>query len=191
MAEGLAGLGLPVFLYGRMASSDERRERHFFREGGPARMAGRMRSGELVPDLGPAEPHPSAGAVLVTARPPLGAFNVELEGIDLDAARRIASGLRESGGGIEGVRAIAIDLGDGVMQISTNVHDPARTPLGRIVDEVRRLAAPLGGEAVAAELIGLIPERGLAAYPSEVPIRGPDPHQRTIEAKLALDGLLD
>ena len=58
-----------------------------------------MEGGELRPDFGPPLPHPRAGATLVTARPPLAAFNVELEGADLDAARAVAAELREAGEG--------------------------------------------------------------------------------------------
>ena len=76
-AEGIAALGIPVFLYGELASDGDRRERAFFRHGGPAELARRMASGELRPDLGPDQPHPSAGATLVTARRPLVAFNAE------------------------------------------------------------------------------------------------------------------
>jgi len=184
IADGLAALGLPVFLYGRLASAAPRRERHHFRAGGPERLAERMASGELHPDLGPPAPHPTAGAALVTARPPLGAFNVEISGIDLEAARAVAAELRESGGGMEGVRAIAIELGDGRMQISTNVHDPAATTLGRVATEVDRLARGRGGTADGAELVGLVPERALAGYPPEIPIAGADPIGRTIEARL-------
>ncbi len=144
-----------------------------------------MAAGELVPDLGPAAPHPSAGAVLVTARPPLAAFNVELAGADLAAGRRIAAALRESGGGLEGVRAIALELADGTVQISTNVHDPVRMPLAAVVAEVERLAAERGGRAVAAELVGLIPAAALVGYPEHVPIRDFDPAARTLEARLA------
>lgn len=185
VAEGLAALGLPVFLYGELAVSAERRERHFFRHGGIEALGERMSGGELTPDLGPRVPHPSAGAVLVTARPPLAAFNVELEGVGLEAGREIAAELRESGGGMSGVRALAIDLGAGTTQISTNVHDPVAVGLGSVVAEVERLAAPRGGRAVAAELIGLVPEAALNGYPERVPIRDFDLASRTIEARLA------
>ena len=76
LAEGIAALDIPVFFYGELATSPERKERAYFRQGGPAELARRMGSGELKPDLGPDEPHPSAGATLVTAREPLVAFNV-------------------------------------------------------------------------------------------------------------------
>src|SRR3954451_2369923 len=38
-AEGIAGLGIPVFFYGELASSPERVERAYFREGGPTELA--------------------------------------------------------------------------------------------------------------------------------------------------------
>jgi hypothetical protein len=70
-AAGIAALGIPVFFYGELAANPERAERAYFRRGGPAELARRMGSGELQPDLGPSEPHPTAGATLVTAREPL------------------------------------------------------------------------------------------------------------------------
>ncbi len=184
VAEQLASLGLPVFLYGELASSPERAERAYFRHGGPAALARRVRSGEVVPDLGPAAAHETAGGVLVTARGPLAAFNVELEGADAETGSEVARALRESGGGLEGVRAIAVELAAGRIQISTNVHDPGAVPLARVVEEVRRLAAAHGARPVAAELVGLVPAAALDGYPDDVPIMGPDPHHRTIERRL-------
>ncbi len=67
---------------------------------------------------------------LITARPPLAAFNVELDSGDADLARAVAAGLRESGGGLGGVRAIGLALSSGRSQVSTNVHDPLAVPLG-------------------------------------------------------------
>lgn len=173
-----------MLLYGALASSAERTERAYFRHGGPAELGRRMRAREVAPDLGPAEPHPSAGAVLLTARAPLAAFNVELEGADPEAGREIAALLRESGGGLRGVRAIAIELAPGRIQISTNVHDPARMRLGRVVEAVRELACARGARPIAAELVGLVPEAALIGFPDEVPIIGADPGTRTIEFRL-------
>jgi glutamate formiminotransferase/glutamate formiminotransferase/formiminotetrahydrofolate cyclodeaminase len=184
VAARLARLELPVFLYGELAVADERRERHHFRDGGLDRLTARMASGELVADFGPAAPHPTAGAVLVTARPPLAAFNLELEGANLAAAGAIAGQVRESGGGLPGVRAIAIDLGNGRMQISTNVHDPASVPLARLVAEVERRAGAVGARVVASEIVGLVPEAALRDYPEAVPIRDFDRFRGVIESRL-------
>jgi glutamate formiminotransferase len=185
LAAEIGALGVPVFLYGELAAGPERRERAFFRNGGLAELWLRMESGELRPDRGPALPHPTAGATLVTARPPLAAFNVELDSGDVEVARAVAAGLRESGGGLPGVRAIGLALGSGRGQVSTNVHDPLVTPLALVVERVRELAAPLGARPLEAELVGLVPKAALAGYPADVPIRGFDPARQMIERRVA------
>jgi glutamate formiminotransferase / 5-formyltetrahydrofolate cyclo-ligase len=185
LAAGIGELGIPVFLYGDLATTPEHVERAYFRNGGLTELWLRMESGELRPDRGPAEPHRTAGATLVTARRPLAAFNVELDSGDLDLARAVAAGLRESGGGLPGVRAIGLPLSGPRAQVSTNVHDPIAVPLARVVERVRELAAPLGAAPVAAELIGLIPVAALSGYPEDVPIRDFDAKRQTIESRLA------
>jgi glutamate formiminotransferase len=184
VAAEIGELGVPVFLYGELAAGPERAERAHFRGGGLAGLRSRMEAGERA-DRGPALPHRTAGAALVTARPPLGAFNVELDSDDLDLARAVAAGLRESGGGLRGVRAIGLPLASGRTQVSTNVHDPVATPLAEVVERVRALAAPLGVRPLEAELVGLVPAAALTGYPDDVPIRGFDPERQTIERRLA------
>lgn len=185
VATAIGALGVPVFLYGDLASGPDRVERAYFRNGGMSELWLRMEAGELRPDFGPVAPHRTAGATLVTARPPLGAFNIELDSGDVDLARAVAAGLRESGGGLPGVRAIGLPLSSGRVQVSTNVHDPIAVPLGAVVERVRELAAPLGARPAEAELIGLIPTAAVAGYPDDVPIRGFDPESQTIERRLA------
>jgi glutamate formiminotransferase / 5-formyltetrahydrofolate cyclo-ligase len=180
-AERIAALDIPVFFYGELASSPERRERAFFRRGGPAELARRMRAGELEPDLGPTEPHPSAGATLVTAREPLVAFNVELDTPNPEIARAVAAGLREAGGGLPGVRALGLPRDGGRTQISVNVHDPRAVPLAKVVSEISRLAAEQGVRAIEAELVGLAPAAAVEGYPGDPPIRGFDPERDVIE----------
>jgi len=178
-----AELDVPVFLYGELATSEERRERAYFREGGVARLAARMAAGELVPDRGPAEAHPTAGATLVTARPPLAAFNVFLDSPDPKLARLVAAGVRESGGGLPGVRAIGLPF-EGVTQVSTNVHDPFRVRLGEVVAEVRRLAEPLGARATSAEIVGLVPSATMEGFPGDVELVDPDADSHLLEARI-------
>ena len=173
-----------MFLYGELAAQESHRERAFFRAGGLVELMRRVEGGELRPDFGPAELHPTAGATLVTARPPLAAFNVELEGADLAAAREVASRLREAGGGLEGVRAIGIDLGNGRTQVSTNVHDPATVSLATVAMRIRDLAAPHGARPVGAEIVGLVPERALDGWPDALPIAGFDPAKQVIERRV-------
>jgi glutamate formiminotransferase / 5-formyltetrahydrofolate cyclo-ligase len=184
VAERIAALGVPVFLYGELASSEARRERAFFREGGLPALRTRMASGELAPDFGPSAPHPTAGATLVTARPPLAAFNIELDTADAAVAQRVAAALREAGGGLAGVRAIGLPLEGGRSQVSTNVHDPISVPLRMVVARVAELAAEQGARPVEAEVVGLVPAAAMQGFPLQIPIRGFDPDRHLIERRL-------
>ena len=175
-----AELGVPVFLYGELATRPEQRERAWLRKGGWRGLAGRVEAGELRPDFGPARAHPTAGAVLATARPPLVAFNLELASTDVDLARAIAGEIREAGGGLPGVRAIGLYLERrGRAQVSTNVHDPRATPLRTVVEAVRRRA-----EVAEAELVGLAPRAALEGFPEDLPIRGFSPERHVLENAL-------
>jgi glutamate formiminotransferase / 5-formyltetrahydrofolate cyclo-ligase len=173
-------LGVPVFLYGDLATAPERVERAALREGGPQRLSDRLRRGELRPDFGPAKLHPSAGATLVTARPPLVAFNLELETDDVELARRVAASIREAGAGLPGVRALGLRLaGRDRAQVSVNVQDPPRTPLREIVAAVRAQA-----RVACAELVGLAPRAAFEGFPTDLPVRGFDPDRHLIENAL-------
>jgi glutamate formiminotransferase / 5-formyltetrahydrofolate cyclo-ligase len=183
LADAIAVLGVPVFLYGELAGAPERRERAFFRRGGLDALRTRMTGGDLRPDRGPSAPHPTAGATLVTARPPLAAFNLELEGASLAAAREIAGSLRESGGGIPGVRAIGLAHGERT-QVSTNVHDPVAVPLAEVVARVADLAAAHGARIAQAEIVGLVPRAALAGFPADLPLGDFDPRRGVIEERL-------
>ncbi len=173
-------LELPVFLYGALATSAGHEERADIRRGGPQVLQGRMATGELVPDFGPPRPHPTAGALLVTARPPLLAFNVDLQTKDAELAKRIAARLRESNGGPPGVRAIGLYLpARERAQVSFNVHDHAGVPLRMLIDEVAK-EAPIA----EAELVGLAPRAAFEDFPEEIPLRGFDPDRHLIENAL-------
>ncbi len=153
-------VGLPVFLYGELASG---RGPAFFRRGGPSELQRRIDAGELKPDFGPARLHASAGAVLVGARRPLIAFNVNLEG-ELHAAREIASIVRESGGGFPGVRALGLELpSSGLVQVSMNVEDWEASALHDIVASVEKEALSRAATVVGSELVGLMPAGAAAA----------------------------
>ena len=173
--------GVPVFLYGDLATRAEHSERAWLRRGGPAELARRMEAGELVPDYGPQHAHPSAGATLATARPPLLAFNVDLATEDVELAKSIAAELRESGGGPPGVRALGLYLAERRRaQVSTNVHDHRAVPLAEIVERVRARAPVAEGE-----LIGLAPRAAFDGFPEDVPLRGFSPERHILEEALA------
>jgi glutamate formiminotransferase len=153
-------LGLPVFLYGELAPG---RGPAFFRRGGTQELQRRLDAGELEPDIGPKRLDDRAGGVIVGARRPLIAFNVNLRG-DLDAAKAIAAMVRETGGGFPGVRALGLDLPRaGVVQVSMNVEDWEAAALHEIVARIEAEASAHGAEVVGSELVGLMPAGAAAA----------------------------
>ena len=154
-------LGLPVFLYGELAPG---RGPAFFRSGGPAELARRLSAGELRPDFGPEALHPTAGGVIVGARKPLIAFNVDLRGGSVDDARAIASVVRERDGGFPGVRALGLDLpAAGRVQVSMNVEDWEAVALHEIVARIEAEASARGVEVAGCELVGLMPAGAAAS----------------------------
>ncbi len=153
-------LRLPVFLYGELAPG---RGPAFFRRGGRKELQRRVDAGELAPDFGPKRLDERAGGVIVGARRPLIAFNVNLRG-ELDAAKAVAAVVRETGGGFPGVRALGLDLPRaGVVQVSMNVEDWEAAALHEIVARIEAEAAAHGAEVVGSELVGLMPAGAAAA----------------------------
>jgi glutamate formiminotransferase len=168
-----------VFLYGTLAGG---RTRAQLRSGGPAELGRRIEANELRPDFGPPRLHPTAGAVLVAARPPLVAFNVELAPErTLDQARALAAEIREGGShGLPGVRAIGLWLDTaGHAQVSTNVEDYARASPADVVAAIIALAGR--GAIRNTELVGLAPSAAFEGFPPDVPLVG----CQTIEDALA------
>ena len=142
-------LGLPVFLY-----APPERGPAFYRRPG---LQQRIDRGELTPDFGPSQLHPSAGGVILGARRPLIAFNVNLRG-DLAVAREVAALVREKGGGFPGVRALGLDLPrQGLVQVSMNVEDWEAAALHDIVARIEQEANARGAEVAGSELVGLMP----------------------------------
>jgi glutamate formiminotransferase len=173
-------LDLPVLLYGALAQGRTRAE---LRRGGPAELARRLTGGDLRPDFGPSCAHPSAGATLVAARPPLVAFNVTLRPpATLEQAREIAARIREGGAeGLPGLKAIGLQLArQQEVQVSMNVERPDLTPLRDVVAAIARQAP-----VATAELVGLAPEAAFDGFPEDLPIPGFDPEAHLIERALA------
>jgi glutamate formiminotransferase / 5-formyltetrahydrofolate cyclo-ligase len=151
-------LALPVFLY-----APPERGPAFYRRGGPEGLQRRIDEGELVPDFGPRRLHATAGGVILGARRPLIAFNVNLRG-DVAVARAIAAVVREKGGGFRGVRALGLELPRaGLAQVSMNVEDWEASALHEIVARIEYEAAARGAEVAGSELVGLMPAGAAAA----------------------------
>jgi glutamate formiminotransferase len=158
LAARLGALGLPVFVY-----DPPERGPAFYRRGGPAQLQKRMDEGELAPDFGPAQLDPSAGGVIVGARRPLIAFNVNLHA-SLEVAREIAAIIREVDGGFYGVRALGLELPTaGCVQVSMNIEDWEVSPPHEVVGRIRREAWLRGVEVAGSELVGLVPAGAVVA----------------------------
>ena len=166
-AARIGRLGIPVYYYGR-ASEPAGRTLASIRRGGfealaPGAAAGRARA-DVPGCAGDGTPvhhfaHPTAGAVCVGAREVLLAWNVDIEGVSLVDAKGIAAGIRESGGGFRGLRAMAVFLPDqGRTQVSMNLEAPETTDPMEVFRAIERDVTTRGGCVVGTEVIGLAPD---------------------------------
>jgi len=155
---------LPVYLYAAAAMRPERRVLADIRRPQFEGLAAMMAAPGGEPDFGPPTPHPTAGAVVVGARPFLVAWNIELSTPDVAIAKRIAGAIRERDGGLPRVQALGLLLDDlGVAQVSMNLLDTSVTPMWRVWEEVHRLAREGGVTLRGSELIGLAPQAAILA----------------------------
>ena len=155
-----AELNLPVYLYEESATSLERQNLENIRTGEYEILKKEIGSSpNRVPDFGPRTLGP-AGAVVIGARQPLIAFNVYLTTDDLSIAQKIARAIRYSSGGLRYVKAIGLMV-HGQAQVSMNLTNFRQTPLGRVVEMIRREAASYGAAIHHSELVGLIPQAAL------------------------------
>ncbi len=156
-------LNVPVFLYEQAAAKAERANLESIRRGGLEGLASRMASDPAwAPDYGPRALHPTAGATVIGARPPLIAYNVNLETDDLAVAKAIAKVVRFSSGGLPCVKAIGVSLASRrIVQVSMNLTNFEQTPIHVAYEAVRREAEQRGVRVSGSEIIGLIPQRAL------------------------------
>jgi glutamate formiminotransferase len=181
-----AEIGLPVFLYG---DSEPERGPAFYRRGGPEELQRRVDAGELRPDYGRAELDERAGGVIVGARRPLIAFNVNLATDHVEIARGIAAVVREKGGGFPGVRALGLLLPKaGRAQVSMNVEDYEAAALHDIVERIESEASAHGVEVAAAELVGLMPAGAAATAAGAVLRIDGFSRSRVLEVRLLEQG---
>jgi glutamate formiminotransferase len=159
-------LNLPVYLYEEAASHPERKNLAEIRRGGIEGLARRMAEDGWRPDFGEARPHPTAGATAIGARPILIAYNVNLDSDRLDVAKRIASVIRASGGGLDHLKAMGVRLDHrGVVQVSMNLTDYRRTAMATVFDAVSREALVDGVAVLESEIVGLVPSDALPPDP--------------------------
>ncbi len=155
---------IPVFLYEDAASRPERRNLEDIRRGEFEGLAAKLALPDWTPDFGPSSPHASAGAVAIGARMPLIAFNVNLGTERIEVAKKIASAIRLSSGGLRFVKAMGVTLADrGLVQVSMNLTNYEKTPIFRAFELIKREAARYGVPVVESEIVGLVPSAALVA----------------------------
>jgi len=174
-AQALANtLNIPVHLYGAAARSEERRSLPTLRRGGFEQLAAHQAAEGGEPDFGPREPHPTAGATAVGARPLMAAWNIALAGADaatlLTVAKEIAREIRgATPGGVRGLQALGFPLtSKGIAQVSMNLHDLlAATGRGDTLHAIRErvdvAARHRGVQIGETEVVGLLPKHALHA----------------------------
>lgn len=136
------------------------------------------------PDVGGPNLHPTAGASAVGARKFLIAFNLFLDTPDVAVARAIARDIRQSGGGLAGVKAMGVSA-QGQAQVSMNITDFQRTPVGDVYAAVKEKARRHSARPVSAELIGLIPDAAVERNSEWVRLLHEfDPDSKILERRL-------
>ena len=141
------------------------------------------------PDVGGPSLHPTAGASAVGARRFLIALNLYLNTAEVAVARAIAKDIRQSGGGLAGVKAMGVSAHNQA-QVSMNITDFTRTPVGEVYAAVKEKARRHGAAPALAELIGLIPEAALERNSEWLRLLGDmgpagfDPDQKVLERRL-------
>ena len=170
---------VPVFFYAEAAARRDRRELPIVRRGGFEQLAERLCAPAWRPDAGPAAPHPTAGAAVIGARRPLIAFNAVLDSGDLTVADGIARAVRESSGGLPGVRALPIFLASrGLTQVSMNLLDYERTSPRTVGRRVEMEAHRVGVRVREYELVGCAPAETFEPWPDTfAPVAGLKPSQ--------------
>jgi glutamate formiminotransferase len=153
---------VPVYLYEEASTNPARKNLEDIRRGGFEGLAAKMSSPGWAPDYGPPAPHPSAGASVVGARMPLIAYNINLATNRLDVAKKIAGAIRYSSGGFRYVKAMGIAIEDrGIVQVSMNLTNYAKTSIFQVFEAVTREAERYGVDVLESEIVGLVPAAAL------------------------------
>ncbi|MFN2120432.1 MAG: glutamate formimidoyltransferase [Anaerolineales bacterium] len=153
-------LQIPVYLYEYAATRPERTNLENLRKGQFEGLREEIQSNpDRRPDFGPAKLG-NAGATVIGARDPLIAFNAYLTTADVEVAKKIARAIRQSSGGFRYVKALGLFVEERA-QVSINLTNFHRSPVGRVVEAIRREAARYGTTIHHCEVVGLIPQAAL------------------------------
>jgi glutamate formiminotransferase len=156
-------LSVPVFFYERAALKPFRVNLEDVRRGALELLRDQIASApERAPDVGPSLVHPTAGAIVIGARPFLIAFNVNLQTSDIRIAKEIARKIRARSGGLPFLKALGFELlTRNLVQVSMNLVNYGETGMTRAYDAVKLEAQRLGVGIAGTEIVGLVPQDAL------------------------------
>ena len=155
-------LGIPVYLYEEAATRPDRKNLAHVRRGEYEGLKEAIKTPERQPDFGPAQMHPKAGAVAVGARPPLVAYNINLDTDNVDIAKAIARTIRGSSGGYPSIKALGVLIEEtGKAQVTINVCNYKEVSLARVFETVKSEAERYGVNITGSEIVGLVPMEAL------------------------------
>ncbi len=153
-------LQIPVYLYEYAATRPDRANLENIRRGQYEGLKTEIETNlERKPDYGPSHLG-KAGATVIGARNPLIAFNVYLNTGEVEVAKKVAKAIRQSSGGLRYVKALGL-LVEGRAQVSMNLTNFRESPVGRVVEMIRREADRYGVSVHHSELVGLVPQQAL------------------------------
>jgi glutamate formiminotransferase len=177
---------IPVYLYEDASSNPARKNLEDIRRGEFEGLADKLKAPEWKPDFGPSVRHASAGASVIGARMPLIAYNINLNTDRLDVAKKIATAIRHSSGGLRFVKAMGVMIEHRrIAQVSMNLTNYQKTPIFRVFEMVKREAERYGVTILESEIVGLVPAAALmSAAEYYLQVEGFTPGKQVLENTL-------
>lgn len=183
-------LHIPVYLYENAASEEKRKNLANVRSGEYEGLPKKLKDPEWKPDFGPDTfdgEVAKSGAVAISARDFLVAYNINLNTTSTRRANAIAFDIREAGrvkrlgdpitgkkaldengkpvripGKFKGVKGIGWYIDEyGIAQVSYNITDINKAPVHLVFDESVKAADKRGVRVTGSEIIGLVPKKVL------------------------------
>ncbi len=181
-------LHIPVYFYENAASEKKRKNLANVRAGEYEGLPEKLQNPEWQPDFGPAEftdEVAQSGAIAISARDFLIAYNINLNTTSTRRANAIAFDIREAGrikregnpltgkkvldengkavripGKFKGVKGIGWYIEEyGIAQVSYNITDIKAAPVHLVFDESVKAADKRGIRVTGSEIIGLVPKQ--------------------------------
>ena len=183
-------LHIPVYFYENAATEEKRRNLANVRAGEYEGLNEKLQNPDWQPDFGPNKfdnEVAQSGAVAISARDFLVAYNINLNTTSTRRANAIAFDIREAGrikregnpitgkkvlddsgkpvripGKFKGVKGIGWYIDEyGIAQVSYNITDIKMAPVHLVFDETVKSADKRGVRVTGSEIIGLVPKKVL------------------------------